>query len=308
MNAAATQLLIGLARALGRLPPGPARASVRALGPLLHAAMKRRRRIAERNIELCFPELDHARRRAIVRRHFRHLAEMLPEAAIAWCRPGRLDARFGHVDGLEHLEAARATGRGVLVLTGHATSLELGGRLLCERIPLWGVYRPQGNRTLEDFQNRGRLRYAEGMFRRDQLRAMVDHLRAGRLLWYAPDQDFGPERSAFVPFFGLATATATGIVGLARAGRAVVVPMFPLREPDTGRVRVVIEPAFEDFPSGDDVADLARYNDFLERQVRRDPPQYYWVHRRFKTTPPGERDRYAGVVGDGQPKSGEPTP
>jgi len=257
--------------------------------------MPSRRRIAGRNFELCFPELDARARRRLVRRHFRFLAEMLSEGAIAWSRPGRLDARFGTVEGIEHLERAQRSGRGVLLLTGHSTSLELGGRLLCERVPTWGVYRPQRNRVVEAFQNRGRLRYARGMFRRNELRAMVRHLRAGRTLWYAPDQDFGPQRSTFVPFFGLATATATGIVGMARMGNAVVLPMYPLRDPETGRVRVVIEAPFEDFPSGDEVRDLARFNAFLERHIRRDPAQYFWVHRRFKTAPPGEPDRYPGI-------------
>lgn len=282
-------------RLLGRAPPGLARAVVRPLAPLFALAMPSRRRIAERNIELCFPEHDRRERRRIVRRHFRLLAEMLAEGAIAWSRPGTLDERFGTVEGLEHLERARAEGRGVLLLTGHATSLELGGRLLCERTATWGVYRPQRNRAIETFQNRGRLRYARGMFRRDELRAMVRHLRAGKVLWYAPDQDFGPQRSIFVPFFGLPTATATGIAGMAKMGNAVVVPMFPFRDPDSGRIRVVIEAPFENFPSGDDADDLARFNAFLERWIRADPAQYFWVHRRFKTAPAGEGDRYPGI-------------
>jgi len=282
-------------RALGRLPPRLARAIVRPLGPLFARAMPARRRIAERNVALAFPDRSEDERREIVNRHFRFLGEMLAEGAMAWSRPGRLDERFGTVEGLEHLEAAKATGRGILLLTGHATSLELGGRLLCERTPTWGVYRPQRNRVVERFQNRGRLRYAEGMFRRDELRAMVRHLRAGKLLWYAPDQDFGPQRSVFAPFFGLATATATGIPNMARMGNAVVLAMYPMRDAGSGRVRVVIEPPFENFPSGDDAHDLARFNAFLERHIRRDPAQYFWVHRRFKTAPEGEGDRYEGI-------------
>jgi len=262
---------------------------------LFALAMPSRRRIAERNIELCFPEMGADERRGVVKRHFRFLAEMLAEGAIAWCRPGKLDERFGTVEGIEHIERARASGQGILLLTGHSTSLELGGRLLCERTSTWGVYRPQRNGAVEQFQNRGRLRYAKGMFRRDQLRAMVRHLRAGRLLWYAPDQDFGPRRSVFVPFFGLATATATGIPNMARMGKAVVLGMYPLRDADSGRVRVVIEPPFENFPSDDDEYDLTRFNAFLERHIRRDPAQYFWVHRRFKTAPPGEPDRYPGI-------------
>jgi KDO2-lipid IV(A) lauroyltransferase len=290
-----TRALVQPIRLLGRMPPGLARAMMRPLGPLSALALPSRRRIAERNFELCYPELSEAERRRLLRRHFRFLGEMLAESAIAWCRPGRLDERFGTVEGFEHLERAIATGRGVLVLTGHSTSLEFGGRLLCERTPTWGVYRPQRNRTLEAFQNNGRLRYAQGMFRNNELKAMVQHLRAGKLLWYAPDQDFGPQRSVFVPFFGLPAATATGIVNMARVGKAVVVPMYPLRDPETGRVKVIIEPAFENFPSGDDAHDLARFNAFLERQIRLDPAQYFWVHRRFKSTPEGEEDRYRGI-------------
>lgn len=294
-----THLLTTLAllpvRLLGRLPPRLARAIVRPLGALFAVVMPARRKIAERNVSMAFPELPEAERDEIVRRHFRFLGEMLAEGAMAWSRPGTLDERFGTVEGLEHLEAARATGKGILLLTGHATSLELGGRLLCERWPTWGVYRPQRNTAVEAFQNQGRLRYAQGMFKRDELRAMVRHLRSGKLLWYAPDQDFGPQRSVFVPFFGIETATATGIANMARMGNAVVLPMWPMRDPETGRVHVTIEAPFEDFPSGDDVRDLAQYNDFLERHIRRDPAQYFWVHQRFKTAPEGEADRYAGI-------------
>ncbi|MEE4303751.1 MAG: lipid A biosynthesis lauroyl acyltransferase [Wenzhouxiangella sp.] len=295
MSELLTWLLLQPVRLLGLMPPRAARAVVRPLGPLFARVMPSRRRIAERNIELCYPELAPYERARIVKRHFRFLAEMLAEGAIAWCRPGRLDERFGTVEGLEHLERARETGRGILLLTGHSTSLELGGRLLCEHWPTWGVYRPQRNRALESFQNNGRLRYAQGMFRRNELRAMVRHLRSGKLLWYAPDQDFGPQRSVFAPFFGLATATATGIPNMARMGNAVVLPMWPMRDPETGRVTVTIEAPFEGFPSGDDEQDLARFNAFLERHIRRDPAQYFWVHRRFKTAPAGEDDRYPGI-------------
>src|SRR5699024_2614630 len=120
-----TWLLLQPVRLLGRLPPNLARALVRPLGPLFALALPSRRRIVDRNLALCFPELDEAERRRLRRRHFRFLAEMLAEGAIAWCRPGRLDERFGTVEGLEHFERAQQSGRGVLMLTGHATSLEL---------------------------------------------------------------------------------------------------------------------------------------------------------------------------------------
>src|SRR5690625_7275284 len=115
------------------------------------------------------------------------------------------------------------------MLTGHSPSLEMGGRLVGERQPAWGVYRPQRNRVLEEFQNAGRRRYATGMFSRHELRGMFRHLRRGGVLWCAPDQDVGPQRSLFAPLFYQPAATATGTAGLARTGRARGLPMYPLR-------------------------------------------------------------------------------
>ncbi|QKK01872.1 MAG: lipid A biosynthesis lauroyl acyltransferase [Pseudomonadota bacterium] len=286
-----TTLLLGLARGLGRLPPTAARWLVRPLAPLLRLAMRRRRRIAERNLVLCFPELDDSARRWLLRLHFRNLTEMVAEMSMAWSRPGRLDRRFGAVEGLANLHAARENG-GVLLITGHATCLELAGRLVAERVELAGVYRPLSNSAIERFQNRGRSRYTIAMFPRHRLRDMIRHLRAGGVLWYAPDQDFGPERSVFAPFFGHQTATARAILDLARLGRARVVPMYPVKDEQSGRLTIHVEPAFDHFPGDDAVTDLGRFNAFLERWIRQAPGQYYWVHRRFKTTPAGVPSRY----------------
>jgi len=259
-------------------------------GPL-YVLMYRRRRIVERNLELCFSEFEPAARRALARAHFRQLAAMIGETAFAWNRPGTLGPDVGDVVGMEHLEAGRAGGRGVLLLTAHMTALELGARLLGERVTARAIYRPLANQALEAFQNRGRARYAEAMIPKHDLRAMVRHLRAGGVLWFAPDQDLGPQRSRFAPFFGIPTATATSIVELARLGRATVVPMLP-RKDESGQVTVYLEPAFEDFPSAAPEADLARYNAFVERHVRAAPDQYWWLHRRFKTAPAGAPPRY----------------
>lgn len=281
---------------IGRRPLATARRTTGWLAGPLRVLMKRRRQIVERNLELCFPELDPVERRALLRAHFRQLAAMVGETAFVWNRPGRLGPDIGDVVGLEHLEAARADGRGVLLLTAHMTVLELGARLFGERVRARAIYRPLSNPALEAFQNRGRARYAEAMIPRHDLRAMVRHLRAGGVLWFAPDQDLGPARSRFAPFFGVPTATATSIVELARLGRAAVVPMLP-RKDDSGRVTVYLEPEFEGFPGPDPDADLARYNAFVERHVREVPDQYWWLHRRFKTAPHGQPPRYPGRGG-----------
>jgi KDO2-lipid IV(A) lauroyltransferase len=292
MGALTTRLGLALARRVGRRPLPAARRRTRWLAGPMRTLMRRRAAIVMRNLELCFPEHDRGWREALAREHFRMLAETAAEIAVCWTRPEPLDERAGEIAGLEHLEAARAEG-GVLLLTGHFTSLELGGRLVAERVPVGGVYRPLRNARLNAFQNEGRGRYADTMIVRDGLRAMVRHLRGGGVLWHAPDQDFGPDRSVFAPFFGVETATLKGLPELARMGRASVVPMAAIKDPVSGRVTVTLEPGWT-MGTATVADDLARYNAFLERHVRRAPAQYWWVHRRFKTAPPGAEPRYPG--------------
>jgi Kdo2-lipid IVA lauroyltransferase/acyltransferase len=279
-------------RVLGRLPPTLARSLTRPLAWPMRKLMRRRREIARSNLRLCFPDCSERQRELVLRDHFRQLAESLAEFAQAWQRPGRFGERDGHLLGLEHLAAARANGRGVLLITGHVTCLETAARLFAEQVPSAGIYRPLRNAVMNEFQNRGRQRYAERMIARDDVRAMVRYLRDGGVLWYAPDQDFGIQRSEFAPFFGIQTATARGILDLARMGRAAVVPMYPIKDERDGRVTVHLEPAFDEFPGPDPVADLTRFNQFLERRIRQAPSQYWWLHRRFKTRPPGKPSPY----------------
>lgn len=287
-----TDRLLRRLETLGRRDLGTARQRVRWLRAPLFALMRRRRRIVLRNLELCFPEIEDDARRCWTRAHFAQLAETIAETAFAWNQPGRLGTEIGEVQGLEHLAQARVDGRGVMLLTAHVTCMELGARLFGEQVEAHGIYRPLKNRRLERAQQQGRTGYAEHMIPRDQPRTMARHLRNGGVLWYAPDQDLGPARSGFAPFFGIETATAVALADLARLGRANVVPMYPLKDPESGRITVVLEPHWSPFPSGDMRADLARYNAFLERYIRRHPAQYWWLHRRFKTTPEGEPSRY----------------
>jgi len=291
MRAVGTRLALRLLSWLGRRQLATARAATGWLATPMRLLMRRRRRVVQRNLELCFPERDRTWRARLERAHFRALARGLGEIAFSWNRPGPLGPEIGEVVGMEYLAAARARGRGVLLLTAHMTSLELGARLFGERVAARAIYRPLANPALEAYQNRGRARYAEAMIPKHALRTMIRHLRAGGVLWFAPDQDLGPERSRFAPFFGVATATATGMLELARLGRATVLPMLPRTAPD-GRVTVYLEPALDNFPSANPESDLARYNAFVERHVRAAPEQYWWLHRRFKTAPPGEPDRY----------------
>ncbi len=279
---------IGLATLLARLPWRLQRVLGRWLGGFLHAALRDRRRVAERNIALCFPELEGAQQAALVRKSFSELGIGLFEFARAWwgsVQPMRHDLR---VEGLEHLAAAREGGRGVIVISGHFTTLEIAARLMCDHAPLAGMYRPHDQGAMEWAVKRGRLRYAEHMFTREELRPALKHLKQGGLLWFAPDQDTRRGESVFVPFFGRPAHSLTSTHQLARLSGAAVIAFAHERRADGGYT-LRLSPAFADFPSKDATVDTARVMAAIEAMVREVPAQYLWIHRRFKRQPEGDK-------------------
>lgn len=287
-----TWIALGLLR-LGTLLPFRAQLALgRWLGRRLHRRARRRRRIAETNLRLCFPELDDDARQRLLVAHFESLGMGFMETALSWWGGARRLRRLMRVEGMEHLEAAQARGRGVLIVAAHFTTLEIGARLLALVVPMHPMYRPHNNPLFEQIQGRARTRQSAGAIRRDDIRATVRALKANRAVWYAPDQDFGPRQSVFVPFMGINAATLTATGRLARMSGAAVVPMTQERLADGGGYRVILEPALDDLPSGDDEEDARRQNAVFERWIRQRPADYLWVHRRFKTRPPGEADLY----------------
>lgn len=252
---------------LGHLPGHQGLILISSLGPLMFLLMKRRRRIALRNLERCFPDQDEAWRQAILKGCFGSLARMICEA--------------------------EEVGKGVLLVTSHMTSLEIGGSLICRHARVAGLYRPLNNPVAEWYKTRGRLRYSEAMISKRDPLAAVRYLKKGGVLWYAPDQDFGASQSVFAPFFGIQTATLLATHRLPKITDCAVVPMFPRFDPEAKHYHVYLLPAFTDFPSDDPMADLTRVNALMEEQARQAPEQYWWIHRRFKTRPVGEEPFYS---------------
>ncbi|MGN6512868.1 MAG: LpxL/LpxP family Kdo(2)-lipid IV(A) lauroyl/palmitoleoyl acyltransferase [Lysobacteraceae bacterium] len=287
-----TWLGIGLMVLLARLPWPLQRALGRVLGRALRVLLRGRRRVAARNLALCFPELAPGSRKALLRASFDALGIGVFEFARAWWGSIAPLRRGLAVEGLEHLEAARAQGRGVILVSGHFTTLEVCGRLMCDYAPLAGMYRPHAHPAMEWAVKRGRLRYAAAMFGRDQLRAAIRHLKQGGLLWFAPDQDTRRGDSVFVPFFGLPASSLTSTHQLARLSGAAVLAFAHERRADGGYT-LRLSPAFEAFPSRDATADTARVMAAIEAMVRAAPAQYLWIHRRFKRQPDGAPDPYA---------------
>jgi Kdo2-lipid IVA lauroyltransferase/acyltransferase len=273
---------LGLLRLLALLPYPVVIALGGLLGRLMRLVALRFVRTARRNLELCFPELDAQARARLLDRHFASLGIALLEVPLAWWSTPERIARLAHVEGREHLEAARARGRGVLLLTAHFTPMEMAGRVIASVAPVGFLYRPTSNEVLAYALGRFRTAHGGHPIPRDDIRAFIGALRNKECVWYAPDQSYRKKGAQMVRLFGIPAATNTLTSRLARTTGAPVLPYFLQRLPGTQGYRAVIHPPLEDFPSDDAVADTERLNHLIEAQVRLVPEQYLWIHRRFK--------------------------
>jgi len=259
------------------------------LAGVLYRLVASRRKVAQTNIRLCFPELDAVAQQRLVRAVFYSNILNYFETALAWCRPNHTMQL--EVKGLEHLRRAQATGRGVLLLSGHFGPIDISGSLIVDHVDLTFVYRKDDNPLFNYFTTRARERYCTATLAHKDIKGILRALKGGATVWYAPDQDYGREASVFVPFFGVPTATITMTSKLAKAGNAVVVPISGYRRAD-GRGFVASIEAPLDIPSGDEVVDARTVNAWLERRIAEHPEQYLWLHKRFKTRPEGEPSVY----------------
>lgn len=264
----------------------------RGLGGVMYRLASSRRKIAARNLELCFPQMPAAEREVLLKENFASTGITFFEMAIAWWWPAERLRRLGTIEGLEHLRQAEADGQGVILMALHFTTLEMGGGLLGMAQNMYGMYRPHKNPLFDYVQRRGREQRLLGVIGRDDVRGMLKLLRAGGVVWYAPDQDYGAQRSVFVPLFGVPAATVTATSKFARMGRAQVIPFTQQRLPDGQGYRLVIHPPLADFPTDSEEADCLRVNQWIEQAISQCPEQYLWAHRRFKTRPEGEPKLY----------------
>jgi KDO2-lipid IV(A) lauroyltransferase len=261
------------------------------LGALVGRLLGKRRRIGARNLELCLPELSPAERSRLLDRHLRALGMGLPETAMSWWATNQRLIDMAEVRGVEHLQQAQMRGRGVILVTGHFTTMELAAHILFQHAEFDAMYRPMKNRLMDAVVERARKTRGNAVFSRDDVRAMLHALKHGHAVWFGPDQDYGRRHSVFAKFFGVTAATITSTARFADLSGAAVVPFFPQRLPD-GRYLVEVFPALKDFPTGEPLTDAQRINDLIEAHVRKVPEQYLWLHRRFKTRPEGEPGLY----------------
>ncbi len=263
------------------------------LGDLLYKSNSSRKRIAKKNIEICFPELPEVERTNILRETMRATGVGVFESGAAWFWPNwRLRKRFV-VKGLEHLERAIGHEKGVLFMGVHFTPIEIGAACVNTVASIDGFYRPHTNAVYEYVQALGRVRRnsSSEVIPNEDVRGIVRALRAGKAVNYAPDQDYGRRRSVFVPFFGVQAATVKAPTQLVKAGRAEVIPWVTRRLKNNTYEISIFKPITDQLDKGEQ-QDALTINRFIEARVRENPEQYLWVHRRFKTRPEGEPKLY----------------
>ncbi|WP_404341019.1 LpxL/LpxP family Kdo(2)-lipid IV(A) lauroyl/palmitoleoyl acyltransferase [Pseudoalteromonas mariniglutinosa] len=256
------------------------------LGRLIHRFMKRRRHIAEVNIKLCFPTMPKQQQRELVLKNMENTGIAMIETGMAWWWPTwRINKVFGSVKGIEHLTEIQRAGKGVLLLVPHILHLEMASRIMGLRCQGIGFYRPHNNPLMEYFTTNGRLRSNEYLIGKRDVKGLLAALKNTKVCYYLPDQDYGRKRCEFAPFYAVNdAATTTGTLMFAASKHCETASLISRRD-EQGQYHLEILPALEDFPSGDNLADVTRVNQRIEQAVNAAPEQYMWLHRRFKTRP-----------------------
>lgn len=258
------------------------------LGNFAFKSMKSRRETTLRNLEVCFPEWIPELVYENARQVFIDQMVGVFETLNAWYYPSWFKGRVT-IDGLEHIEKAQKNNKGVLLLGVHSTLLDAGGYICSQYFDPDVVYRPQNNPLLDMLIYRCRATIFTHQIDHDDMRGLSRQLKNGRMIWYSPDQDFGLKQGVMAPFFGIPAATVTAHRRLMKITKAEAIPLYFYR---TGSIsnpkyHILVEPALENMPSHDEVADATRTNLIIENQLRLAPTQYMWFHRRFKTRPEG---------------------
>lgn len=264
----------------------------RNLGRIALPFSKRRRKITEINLRICFPTLTEAELKTLVKRSFESAGMAIFEFGMGWWMASRRLQKLVQFEGKEHLEKALSEGNGALILVAHFMTIEIGGRVLSEFIKYNAVYRKHKNPLVDWFMYKARETRIKKAIARNDVRGFIKSFKENIPVLYLPDQDYGAKHSIFVPFFNIPAATITATTRIVKMSKAPVLPYFVYRRLDGKGYLATLHPPLENFPTGDEYEDARRINDIIEQAILKSPEQYLWQHRRFKTRPHGEPSFY----------------
>lgn len=288
-----SRLVFSLMWLLHFLPLGAQAAIGNALGALLYWLIPERRHVTRVNLEKCFPHMDPAARERLARAHFRAFTRSFIERGLLWWAPRERLERLIRIEGLEHLKALGDTP--AILFVPHFVGLDAGGTRVTSEVDIVAMFARQKDPRFTRLLAHGRTRFGDQRMvsRQEGVRAAIQAMRRDkRPFYYLPDLDHGPKNAIFVPFFGVPAATVPGLSRIAKLADAKVLPCVTRMLPGGGGYVVRIEPPWADFPSDDVEADTRRMNAYIEKTALEMPEQYLWMHRRFKTRPPGEARFY----------------
>jgi Kdo2-lipid IVA lauroyltransferase/acyltransferase len=262
------------------------------LGAVGYRLAKSRRHIVDVNLRLCFPTMSQAERLALAKRVFRSSGISIIETACVWLRDPQDFRPLVKINGLANLQAAIAQGKGVILLGMHLSTLDFCGAVLASYVGFDVMYRRNKNSLLESIMTRGRERNHPHAIDREDVRKVIGNLKKGHAVWYGADQDYGRKHSVFVPFFGQKAATITATSRLAKVNDSPVVLFTHYRSPDDSHYEIFLSEPLAAFPSDQPETDATTINQHVERAILKQPDQYWWLHRRFKTQPEGMKRPY----------------
>ncbi|WMY97699.1 MAG: LpxL/LpxP family Kdo(2)-lipid IV(A) lauroyl/palmitoleoyl acyltransferase [Arsenophonus sp.] len=263
------------------------------LGRLSKFFLKKRFKIIKRNLELCFPNMTFKKRKKIIKKNLESIGMGLLETGMAWFWSDKRIKNWFKIKGYKNILNIKKTRKGIILIGIHFLTLELGARILGILNPGVGVFRPHNNPLINKLQTWGRLRSNKCMIDRKHVKSMIKNLKNGEMLWYAPDHDYGPKKSVFVPFFAITnTATTKGTYILTKLANPIIIPFTPRRLNKAKGYELLIQPPIIKYPQENDISIAKFMNKLIEKEIMKAPEQYMWLHRRFKTRPKGFKSLY----------------
>lgn len=288
-----TWLLLGCMR-IGALLPLPVLVAIGGVvGEALYLLAFERRRVAMINLRIAYPDAGPAAIRRLARACFRSVSTGIFEIGLVWWAPRRVVA-LTELRGLEHLEAARRSGRGAMLLTAHFTCIEVGLPVLAAHTTLQAMYKRPKNALMDAFMERHRGKFTAIIAGHHAPIGLIRGLKRGHAMWYAPDQDFGGKDTVFVPLFGVDATALTAPARIAAMSGVPVMPCCIERRPLGRGYLLTIHPPLRDFPTGHDERDALTVSQATEALIRENPGQYLWIHKRYKRRPDGSFGIYQG--------------